>query len=99
MKEYAASTCGGTTNGASCPSRTRSRTLRIPRNLGCGPSDLREGVIDAENLTLAVVVIAALTVSATAWAATTVQKIPIDIEVGLCNGDTLDLSGTLLATA
>jgi len=44
----------------------------------------------------AVVVIAALTVSATAWAATTVQKIPIDIEVGLCNGDTLDLSGTLL---
>ena len=44
----------------------------------------------------AVVVIAALTVSATALAATTVQKIPIDIEVGLCNGDTLDLSGTLL---
>jgi hypothetical protein len=44
----------------------------------------------------AVVVIAALSVSATAWAATTVQKIPIDIEVGLCNGDTLDLSGTLL---
>lgn len=46
----------------------------------------------------AAVVIAALTVSATAWAATTVQKIPFDAEVMLCNGDTLDLSGTLLAT-
>lgn len=45
---------------------------------------------------VAVVAIAALAVSATAWAATTVQKIPIDIQVGLCNGDTLDLSGTLL---
>ena len=44
----------------------------------------------------AVGVIAALTVSATAWAATTVQKIPFNGEVILCNGDTLDLSGTLL---
>jgi len=44
----------------------------------------------------AVVVITALAVPATPGAATTVQKIPIDIEVGLCNGGTVDLSGTLL---
>ena len=47
-------------------------------------------------LSVLVAVIAALALSASAWAATTVQKIPIDIQVGLCNGDTLDLSGTLL---
>jgi hypothetical protein len=45
---------------------------------------------------LAVVVMAALTVTATALASTTVQKIPIDVGVGLCNGDAVDLSGTLL---
>jgi hypothetical protein len=44
----------------------------------------------------AVVVVAALTVSASASAATTVQKIPFSATVTLCNGDTLDLSGTLL---
>ena len=44
----------------------------------------------------AAVVMAALAVSTAASAATTVQRIPIDIEVGLCNGDTVDLSGTLL---
>ena len=45
---------------------------------------------------VAVVVTAGLTVTATASASTTVQKIPIDVGVALCNGDAVDLSGTLL---
>jgi hypothetical protein len=47
----------------------------------------------------AVVVIAALTVAAGATAATTVQKVPFDATIVLCNGDTLDLSGTLLSSS
>ena len=45
-----------------------------------------------------VVVIAALTLSASAWAATTVQKIPFSVAVVICNGDTVNISGTLLDT-
>ena len=47
-------------------------------------------------LMAAVAVSALLVLSASASAATTVQKIPFSAEVGLCNGDTVDLSGTLL---
>ena len=43
-----------------------------------------------------VVVIAALALSASSWAATTVQKIPFNAAVVICNGDTVNLSGTLL---
>ena len=43
-----------------------------------------------------VVVIAALTLSASSWAATTVQKIPFNAAVVICNGDTVNISGTLL---
>jgi hypothetical protein len=45
---------------------------------------------------VAVVAIAVLTVSVSAWAATTVQKIPFNGDVELCNGDILTLSGTVL---
>jgi hypothetical protein len=49
--------------------------------------------------TALVVVVAALALSASAWAATTVQKIPFDADVVLCNGDTVHISGTLLDSA
>jgi hypothetical protein len=60
------------------------------------PTDLRGGKMRRPFIVAVVVMAAALTVTATAWAATTVQKIPFNAEVVLCNGDTVDLSGTLL---
>jgi hypothetical protein len=60
--------------------------------------DLRGGKMRRPFVVVVVVMAAALTVTATAWAATTVQKIPFNAEVVICNGDTVDLSGTLLDT-
>ena len=40
----------------------------------------------------------ALALPAVSAASTTVQKDPLDIEVGLCNGHTVHLTGTLLST-
>ena len=40
----------------------------------------------------------ALALPASSTAATAVQKIPLDLDVTACNGDTIHLSGTLLET-
>lgn len=54
-----------------------------------------EGIM--KRLSMAVLVaVAALTVSATAWATTTVQKIQFNAQLIICNGDEVDLSGPVL---
>src|SRR5712691_10693735 len=47
-------------------------------------------------LLLLPVVVAALAVAVSAQAATTVQRVPLDFPVTICNGDRVDLTGTLL---
>ena len=43
-------------------------------------------------------VVVALAVAVSAQAATTVQQVPFSISVTICNGDTVQLTGTLLIT-
>ena len=52
----------------------------------------------SRRLLLLLVVVAALAVAVSAQAATTVQTVPLDFPVTICNGDQVDLTGTLLVT-
>jgi len=51
-----------------------------------------------KRLVLLLGVVAALAVAVSAQAATTVQQVPFSISVTICNGDTVQLTGTLLIT-
>jgi len=51
-----------------------------------------------KRLVLLLGVVAALAVAVSAQAATTVQQVPFSVSLTICNGDTVQLTGTLLIT-